>query len=239
MPPGSLREVSSHSKHKNMQCWDGYTCRERRLRERDRQTEGERQTENIRQIQHTIFVDLWASRFWFWRERKQNTTLKTHRHTQRDTKGIQQTEDNCEWKTFVVVACSRKVSCHFHQKKAHFPLPPQNLKKQTATTDTMIANTSGRSSLLPDLLLIQWLAGDEYRPCARLCDKFKPSKYGGKGWSGSEDCLDKKPRQTDKRFQYWSQEADFLTSSMVSEVCMLHLSGGHVSEHAINKRAKV
>ena len=69
------------------------------------------------------------------------------------------------------------------------------LKKKNATTDTVIVNTSGRSSLLPDLLLVQWLAGDECRPCTRLCDKFKPSKFGGKGWSGSEDCLDKTPHR--------------------------------------------
>ena len=80
-------------------------------------------------------------------------------------------------------------------KKAHFPLPPQNLFKKNATTDTVIVNTSGRSSLLPNLLLVQWLAGDECRPCTRLCDKFKPSKFGGKGWSGSEDCLDKTPHR--------------------------------------------
>ena len=82
-------------------------------------------------------------------------------------------------------------------KKAHSPLPPQNLKKRgkNATTDTVIVNTSGRSSLLPNLLLVQWLAGDECRPCTRLCDKFKSSKFGGKGWSGSEDCLDKNPHR--------------------------------------------
>ena len=67
-------------------------------------------------------------------------------------------------------------------KKAHSPLPPQNLNifKKNATTNTVIVNTSGRSSLLPNLLLVQWLAGDECRPCTRLCDKFKLASLVGK-----------------------------------------------------------